>query len=196
MNAESLKLAVEKISLAMSENADYLVSLDQQNGDGDLGLYMKAGFASINAAWKDSSEEDMGRLFMQASRVFNECAPSSLGTIFSIGMMAMAKALKGKTSVTPNEMGAVIEQGLNAITQRTGSKPGEKTVLDALFPAAVALRETGSLENAARAAADGAESTRAMRAVHGRAAYYGDRSIGILDGGAIVIKLIFETLID
>ncbi len=195
MNAESLKSAVEKISLSMVSNADYLVSLDQQNGDGDLVLYMKAGFAGVSAAWKDSQEKDLGRLFMQASRVFNECAPSSLGTIFSIGMTAMAKALKGKLSVTPEEMGGVIEQGLDAIMRRTNSKPGEKTVLDALAPAAAALRRTGSLTEAARAAADGAESTRAMRAVHGRAAYYGDKSIGILDGGSVAVKLIFEALV-
>jgi len=195
MNAESLKLAVGKISLSMASNADYLVSLDQQNGDGDLGLYMKAGFASVSAAWKDSQEKDLGRLFLQASRVFNECAPSSLGTVFSIGMMAMAKALKGKLSVTPEEMGGVIEQGLDAIMRRTNSKLGEKTVLDALAPAAAALRMTGSLTETASAAADGAESTRAMRAVHGRAAYYGDKSIGILDGGSVAVKLIFEALV-
>ena len=45
---------------------------------------------------------------------------------------------------------------------------------------------------AAKAAATGSESTRQMRSVHGRAAYYGDKSIGLLDGGSVVGKLIFE----
>jgi hypothetical protein len=33
-----------------------------------------------------------------------------------------------------------------------------------------------------------------MKSVHGRAAYYGDKSIGIVDGGSVVGKLIFESL--
>jgi hypothetical protein len=33
-----------------------------------------------------------------------------------------------------------------------------------------------------------------MRSVHGRAAYYGDKSIGILDGGSVAGRLIFEAV--
>ena len=47
---------------------------------------------------------------------------------------------------------------------------------------------------AAKAAAEGSEATREMKSVHGRAAYYGEKSIGILDGGSVVGKLIFEAL--
>jgi hypothetical protein len=31
-----------------------------------------------------------------------------------------------------------------------------------------------------------------MKSVHGRAAYYGEKSIGILDGGSVAGKLIFQ----
>ena len=47
---------------------------------------------------------------------------------------------------------------------------------------------------AAEAAARGSESTANMPAVHGRAAYYGEKSIGLVDGGSVVGRLIFETL--
>jgi dihydroxyacetone kinase len=43
-------------------------------------------------------------------------------------------------------------------------------------------------------AAQGSESTRNMLPKHGRAAYYGEKSIGVLDGGSVVGKLIFEAL--
>ena len=46
------------------------------------------------------------------------------------------------------------------------------------------------------AAAEDSESTKQMRSVHGRAAYYGDKSIGMLDGGSVVGKLIFEEISD
>ena len=50
------------------------------------------------------------------------------------------------------------------------------------------------MKAAALAAAAGAEATRNMKPVHGRAAYYGEKSLGHLDGGAVVGKLIFEAL--
>ena len=49
-------------------------------------------------------------------------------------------------------------------------------------------------EAAAEKAAQGSESTKEMKSVHGRAAYYAEQSIGILDGGSVVGKLIFEVL--
>jgi dihydroxyacetone kinase len=82
--------------------------------------------------------------------------------------------------------------------EKAKSKPGEKTVLDALCPGIEALKQHSggdartAWNEAAKAAAAGSENTRNMRSVHGRAAYYGDKSIGILDGGSVVGKLIFE----
>lgn len=49
-------------------------------------------------------------------------------------------------------------------------------------------------EAAAEKAAQGSENTKEMKSVHGRAAYYAEQSIGILDGGSVVGKLIFEAL--
>lgn len=46
------------------------------------------------------------------------------------------------------------------------------------------------------AAADGAESTRAMMAVRGRAARVGERSIGHIDPGAVSALLIVEAMAD
>ena len=49
-------------------------------------------------------------------------------------------------------------------------------------------------EAAAEKAAQGSENTKEMKSVHGRAAYYTEQSIGILDGGSVVGKLIIEAL--
>ena len=96
--------------------------------------------------------------------------------------------------------GEALAAGVDKIMERAGSKPGEKTVLDALAPAVKALRENAqagfaaAFAAAALAAGEGAESTRDMKAVHGRAAYYGDKAIGMVDGGAVAGKLIFQAL--
>jgi dihydroxyacetone kinase len=201
MNVQSLKEAMNAVSEVMAANKDYLIELDQQNGDGDLGISMAAGFKAAGEYLAGNTEEkDLGRLFMKCGAVFNEAAPSSLGTILSIGMMGMAKALKGREEADTRTIALAMEAGVASIMEKAKSKPGEKTILDALCPGIEALKQ-GSGEDpgtawaeAAKAAAAGSESTKNMRSVHGRAAYYGDKSIGVLDGGSVVGKLIFESL--
>ena len=201
MNSVSLKSAVAYVSRVMNENRDYLVELDQQNGDGDLGISMSDGFRAISDYLETAQETDLGKLFFQMSKMFNEAAPSSLGTILSMGLMGMAQALKGKENASLAETANAFHVGVTRIMEKAGSKPGEKTVLDALCPAVEALQTASATEDfkkafeaAAQAAASGSESTRQMLPKHGRAAYYGEKSVGILDGGSVVGKLIFEAL--
>lgn len=200
MNATSVMTGLRKISNIMAENKDYLIKLDQQNGDGDLGVSMSEGFAAAAEFAEGTQETDLGKLLMQTGGVFNEAAPSSLGTIISFAFMGMAKSLKGRTEADLGEFAEAMMAGIQKIMDKAGSKPGEKTILDSIYPAAQVLLENkdgdfkDALKKAAKAAAEGSESTIAMKSVHGRAAYYGEKSIGILDGGSVVGKLIFEAI--
>jgi phosphoenolpyruvate---glycerone phosphotransferase subunit DhaL len=82
------------------------------------------------------------------------------------------------------------------------AESGDKTMVDALRPAAVALRAAvddgaplaEALEAAASAAADGARATVPMQARKGRASYLGERSIGHEDPGAASTTLIVAAL--
>ncbi|MEG2699846.1 MAG: dihydroxyacetone kinase subunit L [Hungatella sp.] len=202
MKAQELKGAISCISKVMTAQRDYLVELDSQNGDGDLGISMSSGYQAIDAYLKMTDEADLGRLMMQCSSVFNEAAPSSLGTILSFGMIGMAKNLKGKTEISVDELADALQAGVSFIMEKAKSKPGEKTILDALCPAVEVLKANSAksakeaFDAAAKAASEGSEKTKAMRSVHGRAAYYGDKSIGILDGGSVVGKLLFTAIAD
>ena len=198
MDVENVKTGVRKISKKMDENKDYLIELDQQNGDGDLGVSMSEGFKAAAEYIINTDESDLGKLFMKMAGVFNEAAPSSLGTILSFGFMGMGKALKGKANASSEEFAEAFKAGIQNIMNKAGSKPGEKTILDSLCPASDAMQKASDIKQglklAAKAAAEGSESTKNMRSVHGRAAYYGEKSIGMLDGGSVVGKLIFEAL--
>ena len=200
MNYDSLCKVITSISDIMTENKDYLVSLDQQNGDGDLGISMSSGYEAVNNYVIASEDRDLGKLLMKCSSVFNEAAPSSLGTITAFGFMGMAKALKGKEEATFAECADALDAGLNKIMEKAKSKPGEKTILDALYPAIEVLKNSdgsdkvAALKSAAAASAEGSENTKNMKSVHGRAAYYAEKSIGTLDGGSVVGKLIFEAI--
>ncbi|MBE7721847.1 dihydroxyacetone kinase subunit L [Lacrimispora indolis] len=203
MDAQGLARAIGRISRKIEENKDYLVKLDQQNGDGDLGISMNDGFKAVCMIMELSEEKDLGKLLMKAGNAFNEAAPSSLGTILSFGFMGMARSLKGTMDATPRQIADALHAGVDKIMEKAGSRPGERTILDSLYPAVETLgkkleEENGdlykALKEAARIAAVGAEATKQMKPVHGRAAYYGEKNLGYLDGGAVVGRLIFEAL--
>ncbi|UTC75531.1 dihydroxyacetone kinase subunit L [Treponema sp. OMZ 792] len=193
--------ALSEIAKTMDDEKDYLIELDQQNGDGDLGLSMSAGFNAALNAFKDDSGEDLGMATLKAAFAFNEKAPSSLGTIISFGLMALGKSFKGKTELSEEDLAIGFSKFNEEVMNKGGAKPGEKTILDALVPTEKYIRENlGKISNvdlikgAEQTAKEGSESTKSMKSVHGRAAYYAEKSIGVLDGGSYVGYLVFKAL--
>lgn len=198
MESVDLVNIVKSISNIMDENKDYLIELDAQNGDGDLGISMSNGFKALVTFLENNKETDIGKVFMKMGSAFNEASPSSLGTILSFGMIGMAKSLKGKNKIELTDVAQAFENGIKTIMDKADSKLGEKTILDSLYYGAETLKNNSNLspkeafEKAFKSASEGSENTKNMKAVHGRASYYRDKSIGILDGGSVVGKLIFE----
>lgn len=183
----------------MENNRMELVKLDQINGDGDLGISMADGFAAAYDQLNTDEDKDIGRLFNSMANRFNEAAPSSLGTVVTFIFKGMARSLKGKEeNCTALEMAEAIKAGLENVTAKTGSQPGQKTILDSLYPAVEVLLkdpdDPQAYEKAAAAAREGSNSTAQMKAVWGRAAYYGEKSIGVIGGGSVAGALIFEAI--
>ncbi|KAJ8136958.1 hypothetical protein OY671_009829, partial [Metschnikowia pulcherrima] len=80
-----------------------------------------------------------------------------------------------------------------------GAQPGDRTMLDALLPAADALAsaEGNAAERSARmlaAATAGADATRDMAPRRGRASYIGERAIGHPDPGAVAVATWVDAL--
>ena len=200
VNAENLRAGFRAIAKKMAEQREYLIELDQRNGDGDLGISMSEGYAAASAAMDASDEKDLGRLLIAGYKALNEAAPSSLGTITTLCLMGMAKTLKGHEEADMTLLGDALKAGLDKVMEKAKSKPGEKTILDAVCPAAEAILahagegDEAALAAAAEAAAKGSDATAGMLAVHGRAAYYGEKSIGLIDGGSVAGRFIFEAL--
>ena len=95
----------------------------------------------------------------------------------------------------------MFEKGLDSsLTIGKGAKPGEKTMIDALYPAVLSLKASfnenkpliKALEEGSVAADKGALSTKDMIATKGRARYLGERSIGYQDPGATSISIIIK----
>ncbi len=115
---------------------------------------------------------------------------------------AQAPEIAGCVSITAGQLAAMFRAGAEGVQNRGKALPGEKTMLDVLFPSAEALEQAArnnlsmdvvvaAGQNAARA---GMHNTIAMEACKGRASYLGPRSIGHQDPGATSSYYLLETL--
>ncbi len=188
----------------MADNKDALITLDGVMGDGDLGLTMLAAFTAAAAEVAAATEADLGLVLMKAGMAMAKAAPSTMGTLVGTGYMRAGKALKDKPAIAVPELALFFQAFVTGLMDRGKAKPGDKTIIDALHPVALAL-EMGAAQGLtlaaaapvmAKAAADGLESTKTMVAQHGRAAYYQEKSRDKQDPGATVGCLLVTTLAD
>jgi dihydroxyacetone kinase len=196
-----LRSCVGQVVATMEANLEYLTQLDSIYGDGDLGISMTEGFQAVARELQQLTTPDLGMAFLAASKAMNSAAPSTMGTIYSFGFLGIAKSLKGKEEATLGEFVEALTIGLELIMERAGSKEGEKTILDVLFPVVRALNEytpqrteSGPFHSAREAAKNGFEATKGMVSVHGRAAYYREKTLTAIDGGAYSAMLLLESL--
>ncbi len=169
-------------------------------GDGDLGITMTRGFGAACEEAVKTDEKNPGKLFMKLGMVIAKTSPSTLGTLIATGFMKGGKAIEQSAEVGIEELAVFFETFVRSIMERGRSAPGNKTIIDTLYPAAMALRsaadqhkEMGEGIKLARVACLlGLEASIGMKAQYGRAAYYQENSIGKQDGGATVGTFVIE----
>ena len=195
-----VRTALTKLRQIMDANRDRLIELDNDLGDGDLGLTMTKGFAAAADEATHSEETEPGRLLMKAGMQMAKAAPSTMGTLLATGLMRGGKAMGNQPGNATEQMDTFLKAFVKGSMERGKAARGNKTIVDSLGPAADALTEAAAqgatlaegLAQAQDAARAGEIAAREMQAQHGRAAYYQEQSIGKPDGGAVVGVLIIE----
>jgi dihydroxyacetone kinase-like protein len=188
-----------------------LTALDQAIGDGDHGINLDRGFAAIVAMLDErpAPEEGMADatatadLLRQAGKTLISKVGGASGPLYGTAFLRGAGAIGAATDPSAGAaFVAALEAAAGGISALGKSAEGEKTMLDALFPAARAARaaldgggDLAAVTAAARdAAAAGAAATIPMLATKGRASYLGERSVGHQDPGATSSALLLAVL--
>ncbi len=200
-DCQALFLAWDK---TMQDAREMLIQMDQQVGDGDLGITMNLAFkAAAQTVSEQSDNVPIGKMFALAGMSMAKAAPSTMGSLMATGFMRGGKAiLPDVTSLDTPHLADFFSQFVEGIMERGKAKPGDKTIVDALLPAAISLQESGkaglalpeALILASQAAEAGIEATRQMKPQHGKAAVFQEKSVGLPDAGATVAGLLFKTL--
>jgi dihydroxyacetone kinase-like protein len=194
--------AVRRVSQMLIEQRDFLTSLDQAMGDGDMGITMsKIGEALL--AYADTNPiDDIGKYLFQLGTATNKAAPSTMGTLTAGALMSAGKIVRDRTELEPGDLAAMFQAADEGIQSRGKAKLGDKTIVDALHPAcaafSAAIAAGSSLNEAGAAAIDaataGRDSVTPLRSKIGRASWVGERTEGIVDPGCAMFVLALEAI--
>ena len=197
---EYIKRAYELIH----ENGDYVTELDLATGDGDHWSNINMGFEKLVENLDRLTQMNVSDELKEIGKIMMSVIGGSSGVLYGSAYIAAAKAVKGKEALDREELCQVLDAMLGAIISRGQAQEGFKTMIDSLAPAVKEYKKC--LEEGAddkdlcsrvkKAAVDGAENTKNMEAVRGRATYQANKGVGHLDPGAVTMSYQISTLMD
>lgn len=196
--APALRRAVLAVADALAAAEPRLTELDSRAGDGDLGVSMVRAAEALRALPAGAFADPPTALAAMADALRRAIGGSS-GPFYATALMRAARELPLAPGVA--DWAVAFRAGVAAVATLGGAKPGDRTMLDALVPAADAFAAAagGGLQAAARAAAEaaerGAEATSTMVPRLGRASYLGARAVGAPDAGAAAVAVWWRSLV-
>ncbi|RLV64766.1 dihydroxyacetone kinase subunit DhaL [Streptomyces sp. CBMAI 2042] len=192
LDADFFRRWMAATATAVDREADRLTELDSAIGDADHGSNLQRGFTAVAAVLEKDAPPTPGAVLTLAGRQLISTVGGASGPLYGTLLRRTGKALGEDAEVDRDQLAQAFAAGVAAVGQLGGAQAGDKTMLDALLPAAEAL--ASSFQGAADAAHAGAEATVPLQARKGRASYLGERSIGHQDPGATSAALLVEAL--
>ena len=204
MGATQTLDVITEMAAAMEENRRYLTKLDSEIGDGDHGNNMHRGFQAALERLDGADPSSPADVLKAVSMALVSKVGGAAGPLYGTAFLRASSALSDKDELSAQDAAVALEAALGGIKQRGKAEVGDKTIVDALEPAAEAAREAASggeagvaevFRAAAEAAREGAESTVPLTARRGRASYLGARAQGHQDPGATSTYLLLDAAV-
>jgi len=194
-------MVLEDIASEIIQNKDYLTELDSVGGDGDHGVNLERGFLKVRSQLEQLKDTDVGSLLTVVGTTILGTVGGATGSLYGAAFIKAGNVCRGKTEIRAQDLPEIFNSCLSVMVELGGAKKGDKTMLDALIPAAEAVAKAAGessdityvLNAAAKAAKGGLESTKSMQAKKGRAMYLGDRTLGHYDVGAMSLCFMLES---
>lgn len=207
INTAAFVQIVDKMADIIIENEVPFCEADKM-GDGDFGMSIAKGFRQLKADWATRKKGDIGEFLVSCSEIIKEYCGGASGPIWGSAFKYAGKAMAGKKVVDLKDIAFLFTEANRGVYETgkksfgKGAEIGDKTLVDALKPCAIALTKAAKegkalregLDLGAKAAHDGAEATKTHVATLGRAGTVGERSIGYPDAGAHGLDVIFNEL--
>lgn len=191
-------------AMVISENRNYLIQLNSAIGDADHGANMDRGFRAVMARIPEISQQDIGTIFETVGMTLLSTIGGAAGPLYGTFFIQASRKATGKMELNLDDWRTALEAALEGVVMRGNAEPGDKTMVDALFPAVTALKQAAeknltlqqALIQSSEAAKMGMEQTTQLVAQKGRASYFRERSAGHQDPGATSMFLILKAATD
>jgi dihydroxyacetone kinase len=178
--------------------------LDRVVGDGDLGISLARGAQALERDLPNYDLDNPASTLRAISQSLREALGGSSGPLYAVLFLRAAKELENQEKNEPlaAQWARAFLAGCQGMTDLGGAKKGDRTMMDAIWPAAEAFAaavkagETDSQAwaKAVSAAKEGAEATRQMAPRRGRSSYLGQRVLGHADPGAVAVGIWLQAL--
>ena len=202
LGTNELKDMMIVVSEKITENEPYLTEIDTLIGDADHGIGMKRGFSALRNMLSTETFETPAELMHASGIELLKTMGGASGVLFGTLFIAGVDLFGNTPRIDLGAFSAYIDKGTNAVMARGKTALGDKTMVDALAPAAGALKTAveqgldmcGGLSAASKAAWAGVEATKDMKPIKGRAKNFKDNSLRVPDPGAVSAALILEAM--
>ncbi|CAN7333424.1 dihydroxyacetone kinase subunit DhaL [Pararhizobium sp. LjRoot238] len=183
---------IEACRNVVAEHETHLCDLDRAIGDGDHGTNMRRGLEALAAESRQLAAMPVSEAMIAAGTILVMSIGGAAGPLYGTLLMEIGKGLAAEP--LPAKFPDVFQQAVAAVARRGKSSPGEKTLLDVLYPFSAAMIRGAPLQHLAEKAQGFADRTIDMKAMRGRASFLGERSVGHMDPGAASCALLCQTV--
>lgn len=197
-----VKSVIEAVCEALINAENELTELDRITGDGDLGTSMnRAAIAMRNAADSYPLDNISETLKALSNTLRHELGGSS-GPLYGVLFLRAGNVLEKSGSADLQQWANALEEGCRAVSELGGAKPGDRTMLDALYPFVTWLKGAGRnasrevLLAAVQEADRGVAATSKMKPRLGRSSYLQDRVLGHSDPGARAVAIWLSAIVN
>jgi dihydroxyacetone kinase-like protein len=211
----------------VERNREHLTELDAAIGDADHGINMHRGMQAVLSKLDELGESaqtspagesaqtspagepggptqaSIGPLLKAVGMTLVSTVGGAGGPLYGTLFLQMGATAGKELELTPTEWASALQAGVRGVKARGRAEPGDKTMIDALEPAAEALEASvasgaslaEALRQSAAAAEQGMKATIPLVARKGRASYLGARSAGHQDPGATSSWLLMKAAV-
>jgi dihydroxyacetone kinase-like protein len=205
MDVPAVRRWIDEFARLVDAEAAELTALDAAIGDADHGTNLQRGMTAVQAALQSPDEDpsaaaSVGAILRTVAMTLISSVGGASGPLYGTFFLRLSAAAGSAEQLDGQQFAVGFRAAVDGVAARGKATKGDKTMYDALAPAAdaldTALAAGHDLADAvARAATDaeaGRDAVTPLVARKGRASYLGERSAGHQDPGATSATLLIR----
>ncbi|CAH1650306.1 MULTISPECIES: dihydroxyacetone kinase subunit DhaL [unclassified Chelatococcus] len=190
---EAVIAAIRAGCEALLAAEDRLTEMDRHVGDGDIGRSLAQGAEAVLTRLDAMPGYATYAVLRELSLTIRRAMGGTSGPLYAAMALSASNSLKEPHGDASASLAMAFSTAVASVSQLGGAKAGDRTMVDALLPAAEAIAQGGGvaaqLAAAAEAASLAAARTADMMPRRGRSSYIGERALGYPDPGAEAVAL-------